>query len=70
MPCFPLSIHVQLPAVPLALPNSCADIEGVLQADDKFAGYKPTVAFFFPGQGAQTVGMAQVRHELQNAPSK
>lgn len=32
-------------------------------ADDKFAGYKPTVAAFFPGQGAQTVGMAKVRRE-------
>lgn len=27
-------------------------------ADSKFADYKPTTAFFFPGQGAQTVGMA------------
>jgi hypothetical protein len=30
-------------------------------ADDKFANYKPTTAFFFPGQGAQSVGMAKVR---------
>jgi [acyl-carrier-protein] S-malonyltransferase len=30
-------------------------------ADDKFADYKPTTAFFFPGQGAQSVGMAKVR---------
>lgn len=29
-------------------------------ADDKFAEYKPTTAFFFPGQGAQSVGMAKV----------
>jgi hypothetical protein len=29
-------------------------------ADDKFADYKPTTAFFFPGQGAQSVGMAKV----------
>lgn len=28
-------------------------------ADDKFADYKPTTAFFFPGQGAQSVGMAK-----------
>ena len=28
-------------------------------ADDKFADYKPRVAFLFPGQGAQTVGMAK-----------
>lgn len=28
-------------------------------ADTKFAGYKPTVAAFFPGQGAQSVGMAK-----------
>lgn len=28
-------------------------------ADDKFASYKPTTAVFFPGQGAQTVGMAK-----------
>lgn len=27
-------------------------------ADTKFDDYKPRVAFFFPGQGAQTVGMA------------
>ena len=27
-------------------------------ADAKFADYKPTNAFFFPGQGAQSVGMA------------
>lgn len=29
------------------------------QADTKFADYKPTVAAFFPGQGAQSVGMAK-----------
>eukprot|EP00775_Hariotina_reticulata_P006040 gene6040-6278_t len=28
-------------------------------ADDKFADCKPTTAFFFPGQGAQSVGMAK-----------
>lgn len=28
-------------------------------ADAKFAEYKPTVAAFFPGQGAQSVGMAK-----------
>lgn len=28
-------------------------------ADTKFADYKPTVAAFFPGQGAQAVGMAK-----------
>lgn len=28
-------------------------------ADDKFAGYKPTIAALFPGQGAQSVGMAK-----------
>eukprot|EP00878_Enallax_costatus_P005660 GHUV01005936.1.p1 GENE.GHUV01005936.1~~GHUV01005936.1.p1 ORF type:complete len:315 (+),score=113.34 GHUV01005936.1:41-985(+) len=28
-------------------------------ADDRFADYKPTTAFFFPGQGAQSVGMAK-----------
>lgn len=28
-------------------------------SDSKFADYKPKVAFFFPGQGAQSVGMAQ-----------
>jgi acyl transferase domain-containing protein len=32
-----------------------------LQADDAFANYEPKAAFLFPGQGAQTVGMAQVR---------
>ena len=29
-------------------------------SDTKFADYKPHVAFWFPGQGAQTVGMAKV----------
>ena len=28
--------------------------------DAKFADYAPKLAFFFPGQGAQTVGMAKV----------
>eukprot|EP00892_Ulva_mutabilis_P010549 jgi/Ulvmu1/7867/UM004_0098.1 len=28
-------------------------------ADDQFASYVPSVAFLFPGQGAQTVGMAK-----------
>lgn len=28
-------------------------------ADAKFNDYKPKVAFFFPGQGAQTVGMCK-----------
>ena len=27
--------------------------------DDKFDGYKPQIAAFFPGQGAQSVGMAK-----------
>ena len=29
-------------------------------ADAKFADYAPKLAFFFPGQGAQTIGMAKV----------
>lgn len=29
------------------------------QSDTKFDNYEPKVAFFFPGQGAQTVGMAK-----------
>jgi hypothetical protein len=29
-------------------------------ADAKFADYQPKFAFFFPGQGAQSVGMAKV----------
>lgn len=29
------------------------------QSDTEFDGYEPKVAFFFPGQGAQTVGMAK-----------
>ena len=28
--------------------------------DEQFADYKPKTAFLFPGQGAQTVGMAAV----------
>lgn len=35
-------------------------------ADDKFADYQPSVAFLFPGQGAQAVGMAKV-HGCQTA---
>lgn len=31
-----------------------------VQADDAFANYAPRNAFLFPGQGAQTVGMAKV----------
>lgn len=34
-------------------------------ADDKFADYQPTTAFLFPGQGAQTVGMAKVCIQLE-----
>ena len=30
-------------------------------ADAKFDDYKPKFGFFFPGQGAQSVGMAKVR---------
>lgn len=29
-------------------------------SDSKFAQYTPGTAFLFPGQGAQTVGMAKV----------
>ena len=31
-------------------------------ADNDFAAYVPKTAFLFPGQGAQTVGMAKVSH--------
>ena len=40
------------------------------QADAKFAGYKPHTAFFFPGQGAQTVGMAKAPAPLRAAPQR
>jgi [acyl-carrier-protein] S-malonyltransferase len=37
-------------------------------SDTKFDGYTPKVAFFFPGQGAQTVGMAKdVANEVPKA---
>ena len=39
-----------------------------MQADDKFAGYEPKTAFFFPGQGAQTVGMAKVLLLISSSP--
>jgi hypothetical protein len=39
----------------------------LLQVDDAFADYTPSTAFFFPGQGAQTVGMAKV-HTLAEHP--
>jgi [acyl-carrier-protein] S-malonyltransferase len=35
-------------------------------ADDKFADYHPGVAFLFPGQGAQAVGMAKVQSCLHD----
>lgn len=34
-------------------------------SDTKFADYQPHVAFFFPGQGAQAVGMAKVCSHCQ-----
>ena len=40
------------------LPNSLTDMQKT--SDTKFADYQPHVAFFFPGQGAQAVGMAKV----------
>mmetsp|Transcript_5265 Transcript_5265/g.19287 ORF Transcript_5265/g.19287 Transcript_5265/m.19287 type:complete len:376 (+) Transcript_5265:77-1204(+) len=36
----------------------CSAVEQTV-SDDLFAGYKPTTAFLFPGQGAQYVGMAK-----------
>jgi len=33
--------------------------DAAVGADAKFADYKPKVAFFFPGQGAQSVGMCK-----------
>ena len=38
-----------------------ADVAVNNGADERFSDYKPTKAFLFPGQGAQTVGMAKVR---------
>jgi len=35
--------------------------------DTKFADYIPRTAFFFPGQGAQTVGMAKVRRQQRRS---
>ena len=35
-------------------------------SDTKFADYQPHVAFFFPGQGAQAVGMAKVSSLCQH----
>lgn len=32
-------------------------------SDTQFAEYTPKTAFLFPGQGAQTVGMAKVRSQ-------
>lgn len=43
---------------PLSLSHPCPD-PSQTAADTKFDDYKPKVAFFFPGQGAQTVGMAK-----------
>lgn len=38
----------------------CACAWALQDADSKFANYKPKTAFFFPGQGAQSVGMCKV----------
>ncbi|KIY94113.1 hypothetical protein MNEG_13850 [Monoraphidium neglectum] len=38
-------------------------------ADAKFADYKPTTAFLFPGQGAQSVGMAKSGRRGAPAPA-
>ena len=35
-------------------------------SDTKFADYAPRTAFLFPGQGAQTVGMAKARLKLRS----
>ncbi|KAF5835064.1 acyl transferase/acyl hydrolase/lysophospholipase [Dunaliella salina] len=55
------SQRVSLAAGPLA--TSKGSSRGVVRvhasADTDFASYKPNVAAFFPGQGAQTVGMAK-----------
>ncbi len=42
-----------------AQPSRALRLAVSASADSKFDGYKPTVAAFFPGQGAQTVGMAK-----------
>ncbi|KAF6264942.1 acyl transferase/acyl hydrolase/lysophospholipase [Scenedesmus sp. NREL 46B-D3] len=41
------------------VPRKLATLRAQASADAKFADYKPTTAFFFPGQGAQSVGMAK-----------
>ena len=44
----------------LSCPDFCYPVPAIQPASDtKFDNYVPKVAFFFPGQGAQTVGMAQ-----------
>eukprot|EP00879_Flechtneria_rotunda_P003738 GHRR01003976.1.p1 GENE.GHRR01003976.1~~GHRR01003976.1.p1 ORF type:complete len:351 (+),score=140.96 GHRR01003976.1:61-1113(+) len=37
----------------------CSTVRPQASASGNFADYKPTTAFFFPGQGAQSVGMAK-----------
>jgi hypothetical protein len=49
---------IYLPRIPGHLPGSNVFI---FQADNMFENYSPQTAFFFPGQGAQKVGMAKVR---------
>jgi [acyl-carrier-protein] S-malonyltransferase len=43
--------------LPLTLPSHVDILKP--ESDKAFDGYAPKVAFFFPGQGAQTVGMAK-----------
>ena len=59
-----------LPALSRAHPNASPRHSFAPQADGKFADYAPKTAFFFPGQGAQKVGMAKVRlpQQLQLPP--
>ena len=38
-------------------------------SDTKFQSYNPKLAYFFPGQGAQTVGMAKVVYSVTAHPS-
>ena len=46
--------------------TSSAGSVTMASADSDFDGYAPKVAFLFPGQGAQAVGMAKARVPPQN----
>lgn len=55
---------VSLPAIRM---SATLGVDAPASADSLFADYKPSSAFFFPGQGAQAVGMGKDAHTIPAA---